>query len=75
MLLLWHLLVNVVDCVAGFDMHDKCARCRDKGLGSDACIVGGVICKYVMDLLISNEKCWLHQSTRYARAKLNAQFS
>ena len=31
--------------MAGFDMHDKCARCRDKGLGCDACIVGGAICK------------------------------
>ena len=31
--------------MAGFDMHDKCARCSDKGLGSDACIVRGAICK------------------------------
>ena len=30
--------------MAGFDMHDKCARCRDKGLGNDPCIVGGAIC-------------------------------
>ena len=32
--------------MAGFDMHEKCARCRDKGLGKDPCIVGGVICKF-----------------------------
>ena len=31
--------------MAGFDMHEKCARCRDKGLGKDPCIVGGAICK------------------------------
>ena len=30
--------------MAGFDKHDKCARCRDKGLGEDPCIVGGAIC-------------------------------
>ena len=31
--------------MAGFDMHEKCARCRDKGLGKDPCIMGGAICK------------------------------
>ena len=31
--------------MAGFDMHEKCALCRDKGLGKDPCIVGGAICK------------------------------
>ena len=31
--------------MAGFDMHDKYARCCDKGLGYDACIAGGAICK------------------------------
>ena len=31
--------------MAGFDMHEMCARCRDKGLGKDPCIVGGAICK------------------------------
>ena len=30
--------------IAGFDAHDKCARCCDKGLGTDPCIVGGAIC-------------------------------
>ena len=30
--------------MAGFDMHEKCARCRDKRLGSDACIIGGAVC-------------------------------
>ena len=29
----------------GFDLQDKCGRCCDKGLGSDACVVGGAICK------------------------------
>ena len=31
--------------MAGFDLHDKCARYHDKSLGTDACIVGGAICK------------------------------
>ena len=26
-------------------MHEKCARCRDIGLGSDVCIIGGAVCK------------------------------
>ena len=30
--------------IGGFDKHDKCARCRDKGLVEDPCIVGGAIC-------------------------------
>ena len=24
--------------MAGFDQHERCARCRDKGLGSDPCV-------------------------------------
>ena len=24
--------------MAGFDLHERCARCRDKGLGSDNCV-------------------------------------
>ena len=24
--------------MAGFDQHEHCARCRDKGLGSDNCV-------------------------------------
>ena len=33
--------------MAGFDTHSKCARCRDKGLGDDPCILKKecVICK------------------------------
>ena len=33
--------------MAGFDSHSKCARCRDKGLGDDPCILKKecVICK------------------------------
>ena len=30
--------------MAGFDSHSKCARCCDKGLGSDPCVIGGAIC-------------------------------
>ena len=30
--------------MAGFDVHDKCARCRDIGLGTDLSIVGAAIC-------------------------------
>ena len=33
--------------MAGFDTHSKCARCRDKGLGDDPCVLKKecVICK------------------------------
>ena len=33
--------------MAGFDSHSKCARCRDKGLGDDPCVLkkDWVICK------------------------------
>ena len=33
--------------MAGFDSHSKCARCRDKGLGDDPCILKKecLICK------------------------------
>ena len=33
--------------MAGFDTHSKCARCRDKGLGDDPCVLMKecVICK------------------------------
>ena len=24
--------------MAAFDAHDKCARCRDKGIGEDPCV-------------------------------------
>ena len=24
--------------MAGFDQHERCARCRDKGFGSDPCV-------------------------------------
>ena len=30
--------------MAGFDMHETCTQCRDKGLRKDPCIVGGAIC-------------------------------
>ena len=30
--------------MAGFDMREKCALCRDKGLDKDPCIVDGAIC-------------------------------
>ena len=30
--------------MTGFDMHDKCAQCRDKELGNDPSIVGRAIC-------------------------------
>ena len=26
--------------MAGFDQHERCARCRDKKLGSDPCVKG-----------------------------------
>ena len=52
--------------MARFDMHEICARRLDKALGSDACIVGGAICK-ICDSF--NEKWWLHHSNRYARTK------
>ena len=33
--------------MAGFDSHSKCARCRDKGLGDDPCVLKKecVLCK------------------------------
>ena len=33
--------------MAGFDTHSKCARCRDKGLGDDPCVLKKecMICK------------------------------
>ena len=33
--------------MAGFDSHSKCARCRDKGLGDDPCVLKKecLICK------------------------------
>ena len=29
---------NCGHIMAGFDQHEKCARCRDKKLGSDPCV-------------------------------------
>ena len=53
--------------MAGFDMHDKCARCRDKGLGSDACIVGSAICK-ICDAFTDSQLLSI-PSTKYARIR------
>ena len=38
---------SCVHAMAGFDSHSKCARCRDKGLGDDPCVLKKecLICK------------------------------
>ena len=30
--------------MAAFDLHKKCARCRDKGIGDDPCVKDSVVC-------------------------------
>ena len=38
--------------MAAFDQHEKCARCREKKLGQDPCVIGNncVICEGFSDL-------------------------
>ena len=38
--------------MAGFDLHEKCARCREKKVGQDPCVLGNdcVICDGFSDL-------------------------
>ena len=35
--------------MAGFDCHEKCARCRDKGIGKNAYVVGNSCCEISQD--------------------------
>ena len=49
--------------VAAFDSHDKCARCRDKRIGEDDCVLDKAcsICEGFTD---SQRDCLLHQNQK-----------
>ena len=54
--------------MVAFDNHNKCTRCRDKGVGKDSYVIGGVRCQ-IFESFSTNQKEILKKKDKKKESK------